>query len=65
VGRHLFRHAQDWDALARRRHTTPQEDVTLFALRDIATAANPDNPEIIMLGNREGGSGTPTKTQLR
>ncbi|XP_066152937.1 pecanex-like protein 1 isoform X2 [Euwallacea fornicatus] len=61
----FFRHAQNWDALPRRRHTTPQEDVTLSALRDIATAANPDNPEIIMLCSREGGSGTPTKTQLR
>ncbi|KAH1026647.1 pecanex-like protein 1 isoform X2 [Dendroctonus ponderosae] len=63
--RNHFRHAQNWEALPRRRHTTPQEDGTLSALRDIATAANPDNPEIIMLGTREGGSGSPTRTQLR
>ncbi|ENN80228.1 hypothetical protein YQE_03347, partial [Dendroctonus ponderosae] len=61
----IMRHAQNWEALPRRRHTTPQEDGTLSALRDIATAANPDNPEIIMLGTREGGSGSPTRTQLR
>ncbi|XP_050297941.1 pecanex-like protein 1 isoform X2 [Anthonomus grandis grandis] len=66
LARNFFRHAQNWEAMPRRRrHTTAQEDVTLSALRDIATAANPENPEIIMLGSREGGNGTPTRTQLR
>ncbi|CAG9762516.1 unnamed protein product [Ceutorhynchus assimilis] len=65
LARHFFRHTQNGDSLPRRRLTTSQEDITLSALRDIATLANPDNPEIIMLGSREGGSGTPTRTQLR
>ncbi|KAL1506032.1 hypothetical protein ABEB36_005467 [Hypothenemus hampei] len=54
-----------WHNTSRRRPASVQEDVALSTLRDIATAANPDNPEIIMLGNREGNNGTPTRTQLR